>query len=224
MSQLIRVLVVDDHLVVRRGLCSLLIPRNGMEVVGEAANGVEAVEKARQLQPDVILMDLIMPGKDGIEATREIKQENPQARILVLTSFDEDAKVLAAIRAGALGYLLKDSSPDELFHAVREVSKGNLSLPPAVATKLMQDLQQPREETPRPETILTRREMDTLIGIAQGWTNQEIADHLSISKTTVRSHVSNLLGKLGLANRTQAALYAIEMRLVDPQKRTESHT
>jgi NarL family two-component system response regulator LiaR len=159
MTDLIRILVADDHMVVRRGLCSLLIPRNGMKVIGEAADGVEAVELAHSLQPDVILMDMLMPRLNGPEAIVEIKKENPDARVLVLTSFGEEDKVAAAIRAGALGYLLKDSSPDELFHAIRSVYRGNLSLPQHLALKLVHDLEHPKDATP-PKTSLTAREMD----------------------------------------------------------------
>lgn len=218
MTDLIRILIADDHMVVRRGLCSLLIPRNGMQVIGEASDGVEAVELAHSLQPDVILMDILMPRLDGPEAIIEIKKENPDARVLVLTSFGEDARVSAAIRAGALGYLLKDTSPDELFHAIREVAQGNLSLPPQVAMKLMQDLQKPKADRLPPEKALTERELDVLRGIAQGLSNQEIGRQLMISQATVRSHVSSLLSKLGLTNRTQAALYAVQAGLLDGVK------
>lgn len=215
MSELIRVLVVDDHLVVRRGLCTLLVPRNGMKVVGEAANGREAVELAHSLRPDVILMDMVMPGQDGLESIREIKQQDPKARILVLTSFGEEARISAAVKAGALGYLLKDSAPDELFQAIRSVHQGNFSVPHNLALKLVEELQRPPGPVP-PEQVLTERELDVLKGIARGLSNQEIAGHLSIGTATVRTHVSSLLSKLGLSNRTQAALYAMEHGLIKP--------
>jgi len=214
MTDLIRILVADDHLVVRRGLCSLLIPRNGMEVIGEAADGVEAVELAHSLQPDVILMDMLMPRLNGPEAIVEIRKENPDARVLVLTSFGEEDKVGTAIRAGALGYLLKDSSPDELFHAIRSVYRGNLSLPQHLALKLVHEMGHPKDTAP-PETALTARELDVLKEIAHGLSNEEIAKKLSIGTTTVRSHVSSLLSKLELSNRTQLALYAVEKGLVE---------
>ena len=208
MTDLIRILIADDHYVVRQGLAALLASRNGMEVVGEAATGREAVDLARALQPDVILMDMIMPELDGPAAITLIKQENPRARILVLTSFGESKQISAAIQAGALGYLLKDSSPDDLLHAIRSVYRGNLVLPQDLAVKLMQ---------PQPAVAvldqLTERETDVLRLLAQGQSNQEIAVNLSISTTTVRSHVSTILMKLGVSNRTQAALVARERGL-----------
>jgi NarL family two-component system response regulator LiaR len=209
MNDLIRVLIADDHFVVRKGLVTLLVPRNGMEVVGEAATGQEAVELARTLQPDVILMDMIMPGMDGPEAITLIKQENPNARILVLTSFGESGQVSIAIRAGALGYLLKDSSPDDLFHAIRSVYRGNLVLPQDLAVKLMQ----PQPSAPALD-LLTERETDVLRRLVLGQSNKEIASNLNISTTTVRSHVSNILMKLGVSNRTQAAMVAHERHLL----------
>jgi two-component system, NarL family, response regulator LiaR len=209
MSDLIRILIADDHYVVRQGLTALLTPRNGMEVVGEAATGREVVELARTLQPDVILMDMIMPELDGPAAITVIKHENPDARILVLTSFGESKQIMAALQAGALGYLLKDSSPDDLLHAIRSVHRGNLVLPQDLALKLMQ---------PQPAVAaldqLTERETDVLRLLAQGQSNQEIAVNLSISTTTVRSHVSTILMKLGVSNRTQAALLARERQLL----------
>jgi DNA-binding NarL/FixJ family response regulator len=209
MSELIRILVADDHFVVRQGLTALLTLRNGMEVVGEAATGREAVDLARTLQPDVILMDMVMPELDGPEAIALIKQENPTARILVLTSFGESKQIMAAIQAGALGYLLKDSSPDDLLHAIRSVHRGNLVLPQDLAVKLMQP-----QQTVAALDQLTERETDVLRLLAQGQSNQEIAVNLSISTTTVRSHVSNILLKLGVSNRTQAALIAKERQLL----------
>ena len=214
MSDLIRVLVADDHPVVRQGLVSIITPGHGMEVVGEAADGAEAVAQARALQPDVIQMDLLMPCKTGLEAITEIKEDNPQTRILVLTSFGEEDRVSDAIRAGALGFLIKDSSTDDLFHAIREVYADNLSLPPEIARRLMQNLQQPKHEQ-SPVDVLTKREIDALQAVARGLANREIAEELAINEATVRSHVNNLLDKLGLSNRRQAALYAIDAGLVD---------
>jgi NarL family two-component system response regulator LiaR len=208
MTDLIRVLIADDHYVVRQGLAALLLPRNGMEVVGEAATGREAVELARTLQPDVILMDMVMPEMDGPTAIALIKQENPNARILVLTSFGEGKQITAAVQAGALGYLLKDSSPDDLLHAIRSVHRGHLVLPQDLAQKLMQ----PQAAAALDQ--LTERETDVLRLLAQGQSNQEIARNLHISMPTVRSHVSNILTKLGVSNRTQAALVARERQLL----------
>lgn len=214
MSETIRVLVVDDHVVVREGLCALITARPDMEVVGEAADGIEAVLKARSQQPDVILMDLAMPRRGGIEATQEIKQENANARILVLTSFAEDKNVFLAIKAGAQGYLLKDSSSRDLIEAIRAVYQGELSLQPSIALKVIRELSRPTDLPPA-EQPLTGREVEVLKLVAQGLSNQEIAENLVISERTVTTHVSNILAKLHLANRTQAALYAIREGLVD---------
>jgi len=204
----VRVLIVDDHAIVRKGIRALLSEAGGFEVVGEADNGQAAVLRAQETRPDVILMDLLMPGMDGIEATRQISSRQPQARILVLTSFAADNKVFPAIKAGALGYLLKDSSPGELVRAIRQVHRGEPSLHPTIARKLLQEIVQPTELQPAPE-VLTNREMTVLLLIAQGLSNQEIADRISVSESTVRAHVSRILGKLHLASRTQAALYAV---------------
>lgn len=210
----IRILIADDHAIVREGLRTLITAKPGLELVGEAADGEEAVVLARSLTPDVILLDMIMPRKDGLEAIRAIKGENPQARILVLTSFSDDDKVFAAIKAGALGYLLKDSSPQQLLQAIRDVHQGQPTLHPTVALKLIRELNQP-SGLPLSEEPLSERELETLRLVAQGLANQEIADKLSISERTVGKHVSNILDKLHLANRTQAALYALRRGLAD---------
>jgi NarL family two-component system response regulator LiaR len=204
----IRVLIADDHPIVREGLRTLLASEPGMEIVAEATNGAEAVSLARDLQPDVILMDLIMPVKDGLKAIGEIKAENLEVSILVLTSFAEEDKVFPAIRAGALGYLLKDTTPDQLLQAIYDVHRGESSLHPSIALQLIRELNQPSDLPPAADP-LTPRELQVLKLLAQGLTNQEIADRLVISEWTVRTHVRNILGKLHLANRTQAALYAL---------------
>jgi NarL family two-component system response regulator LiaR len=190
----------------------LISTEPGIEVVGEAADGREAVVGVRSLRPDVILLDLVMPHKSGIEAISEITQESPEARIIVLTSFADDDKVFPAIKAGALGYLLKDSSPQELLQTIRHVYRGEPSLDPTIALKLIRELKRPTDLSPTVES-LTEREMEVLSLVARGLTNQEIAGGLSISERTVRTHVGNILGKLHLANRTQAALYALRKGL-----------
>jgi NarL family two-component system response regulator LiaR len=204
----IRVLIADDHAVVRHGLQALIDSEPGMEVVGEAADGLEALFKVRTLEPDVILMDLVMPRQGGLEAIVEIQKEVPGARILVLTSFAEDDKVFPAIKSGALGYLLKDSSPHDLLQAIRDVYRGESSLHPTIARKLIDEMSQPSDLPPAAEP-LTEREVEVIRLVAQGLSNEEIGERLFIARRTVRTHVSNILGKLHLANRTQAALYAL---------------
>jgi NarL family two-component system response regulator LiaR len=202
------ILIVDDHAVVREGLRTLIGYQPNIKVVGEAADGVEAVAKARSLQPDVILLDLVMPRMDGLQAIAEIKEENSRARILVLTSFATDELVFPAIKAGALGYLLKDSAPQQLIRAIQEVHRGESSLHPTIARKLIRELNQP-SDLPPAEEPLTAREMEVLRLVAQGLSNQEICDQLVLSERTVRNYVSNILSKLHVANRVQAALYAL---------------
>lgn len=207
-TQTIRILITDDHAIVREGLRTFISTEPGMEVVGEAVDGVEAVQKACDLKPDVILMDMAMPRMGGLEAIYKIKEQYPEAQILVLTSFSDDETVFPAIKAGALGYLLKNTSPDRLLSAIRDVHQGKPSMSRDIASKLMRELQRKSDLPPTTEP-LTDREMDVLKLVAQGMTNQEIADELVISEGTVRTHVSNILSKLHLANRTQAALYAL---------------
>jgi len=204
----IRILITDDHAVVREGLRTLISTEPGMEVVGEAEDGVEAVQKACQLKPDVILLDMLMPRMDGLEAIKEIKHKCPEAHILVLTSFSDDEMVFPAIKAGALGYLLKNTTPERLLQAIRDVHQGKPSMSSDIAKKLMLELQR-TPDLPPTEEPLTVREMEVLRLVAQGLTNQEIAENLVIGVGTVRTHVSNILAKLHLANRTQAALYAL---------------
>jgi two-component system, NarL family, response regulator LiaR len=208
MTDLIRVLIVDDHIVVREGLRAFIGTQPGIEIVGEAENGFQAVELTSQLKPDVILMDLVMAGMDGIQATQKIKHDNPNARILVLTSFADDDKVFPAIKAGALGYLLKDSTPQQLIQAIQDVYHGVSSLHPLVANKLIRELNRPPDLPPTREP-LTGRELAVLELLAQGLPNIAIAEQLTLSEWTVRTHISNILSKLHLANRTQAALYAL---------------
>jgi NarL family two-component system response regulator LiaR len=214
MNERIRVLIADDHHVVRGGIRALLETEDDIDVIDEAADGVETVLKTRSLNPDVILMDLMMPRKTGIEAIEEIKQEDPDARILVLTSYSDDEKVFAAIKAGALGYLLKETSTKELLQAIHDVYRGESSLHPAIARKLIRELNRPSNLPPADEP-LTEREIEVLIFVARGYSNQDIANALFISERTVRTHVSNILSKLHLANRTQAALYAIKEGLTN---------
>ena len=214
MSKSIRLLICDDHAVVRRGLRSLVGVKTEMELVGEAVDGEEAVVMAQKLKPDVIIMDLIMPRKDGVTAITEIKKKNSNAKILVLTSFSDDKNVFSAIKAGASGYLLKDSSPEELLQAIHDVYAGKSSLHPVIAQKVIQEMHQPTDLPPTDEP-LSAREVEVLQNVAQGMSNQEIARTLKIKEGTVRIHVGNILNKLQLANRTQAALHALREGLAE---------
>jgi NarL family two-component system response regulator LiaR len=216
----IRLLLVDDQGIVRKGTRALLAEVDGMSVLGEASNGVEAVEQAEALHPDVILMDLVMPIMDGIEAIRQIKARQPAARILALTSFAADDKVFPAIKAGALGYLLKDSEPEDLIAAIRNVHRGEPFLHPNIARKVLDELGHPAGSSPTPEP-LTERELEVLQLVAQGLSNQEISEQLVIGDTTVRTHIGNILNKLHLANRVQATLYALRKGLSSLEKKDE---
>lgn len=208
MTEQINILVVDDHAVVRTGISAWIASEPDLFLSGEAADGEEAIAKALELQPDVILMDLILPKKDGIDAIKEIIQGNPEARILVITSFSEKDNAIQAIKAGAMGFMMKDTSPESMLQAIREVHQGNPWLSAEITRMLIhEDIR--AAETISPVEKLTDREMDVLRLIAQGLPDKDIANQLTISKATVRYHVTNILTKLRLENRTQAALYAI---------------
>jgi NarL family two-component system response regulator LiaR len=215
MQHKIRVYLADDHELVRRGLVALLDTDETITVVGAGVDGVEAVRHVEELQPDVILLDLQMPRKSGLEAIEEIRGKNPDARILVLTSFGDDDKVFAAVQAGALGYLLKDSSPEELVQAINDVCAGTPFLDPEIALKVIQELNRPLANRRPTEDPLTPREIEILRMVSRGLTNNDIAEILVVSERTVRTHISNILGKLHLANRTQAALYALRKGIAD---------
>ncbi len=205
----IRVLICDDHAILRKGIRALLSTEPDIQVVGEACDGQEVLAQVEALEPDVVLMDLVMPKMDGIEATRTLTGQGARTRVLVLTSFAADDKVFPAIKAGALGYILKDSGPDDLLQAIRQVHRGEPSLEPEIARKVLFELAHPPQRPPTPDP-LTEREMDVLRLIAQGKSNRDIAEDLVLAELTVRTHVSNILGKLHLASRTQAALYALK--------------
>ncbi|HEX4252986.1 MAG TPA: response regulator transcription factor [Pseudonocardia sp.] len=209
----VRVLIADDHSVVRQGLRMFLKLDPELEVVGEAANGAEAIQMARALTPDVVLMDLLMPGTDGITATQRIRAEVPQTEVLALTSVLEDASVVGAVQAGAIGYLLKDTQAEQLCKAIKAAAKGQVQLAPEAAARLVREVRAPDN----PES-LTGRETEVLRALATGLTNREIGRALNIGERTVKTHVSHLLGKLGLQSRTQAALYAVRIGLVPESK------
>jgi two-component system, NarL family, response regulator LiaR len=212
----IRVLIADDHPLMREALKAAIGDEPDMQVVGEATNGAVAVEQALVLKPDVIVMDLFMPVKSGLVAIAEIRADDPHAQILALTSSTDEALVLSAVQAGALGYLLKESPRTELLQAIREVSRGNSFLPPVVANKLAKILRQnPKADASEPIEPLTERETQVLGLIGDGALNREIAQKLGVSEGTIRTHVHNILGKLGLANRNQAIVYALREKSSD---------
>jgi NarL family two-component system response regulator LiaR len=211
---MIRVLIADDHAVVREGLRGFLALQDDVEVVAEAADGEEAVAAAERLSPDVALVDLVMPRVDGIEAIKRMREVAPETRVIVLTSFADEDKMLPAVRAGAVGYLLKDVAPQDLVAAVRTVNDGETLLHPAVVRELVREVAGGRREPPI-DNPLTAREREVLGLIARGRANKVIAFELGVAEKTVKTHVSNILGKLNVTDRTQAALYAVREGLVD---------
>jgi len=205
----IRVLIVDDHSVVRQGLQMFLALDPDIEIIGEAENGRAAIHRARELRPDVVLMDLLMPEMNGVAAIKAIKSELPEIEIIALTSVLEDKAIFDAIREGATGYLLKDTESHKLCEAIKAAAQGQVQLSPPVATRLLREIR-----TPESLASLTERETDVLLALTRGLSNSEIADSLFITERTVKAHVSNILSKLGLASRTQAALYALKNGLI----------
>lgn len=207
--------IVDDHPIVRQGLRTFLETQHDIEILSEAADGESAVDQIAESVPDVVLMDLVLPGIDGIEATRRARELSPNTKVIVLTSFAEDEKVFPAIKAGAAGYLLKDVEPTQLAEAIRSVHGGEALLHPTVAARLMQEVSS--EQRSAPGGHLTERELEVLRLIARGMSNREISRELTVSEKTVKTHVSNILAKLHLADRTQAALYAVRRGLADAE-------
>ena len=212
----VRVLIADDHPVVRHGLRSFLELQDGLEVVGEASDGAEAVSMASALRPDVVLLDLVMPPLDGVEAIATIRERAPDAKVIVLTTFADDRRIFPALRAGAAGYLLKDVDPHDLVRAIRQAHRGEPALHPAVAARLVREVALSDEAARPAGPGLTARETEVLRHLARGMSNREIARSLHVSEKTVKTHVSNILSKLGVADRTQAALYAVREGLAEP--------
>ena len=215
MSNSVTVVIVDDHFVVREGVRALFETQPDISIVGEAASGEEAVRLCADYAPDVVLMDLLMPGLNGVEATRQIKQVSPRSQVIVLTSYHEDEHILPAIRAGALSYLLKEAGPDELLAAVQKAARGETTIHSRVAAKMMRALQGAEAKEENPFDDLSKRELEVLRLIAEGLSNAAIGEALFISEKTVKSHVGNILSKLHLADRTQAAVYAWRRGLVE---------
>ena len=217
MPEPITVMIVDDHQMVRHGAKGYLDVQPEISVVAEAESGVEAVRLAREFVPDVVLMDLVMPGMDGVEATRQVKDISPRTQIIILTSFPEDEHIFPALQAGAISYLLKDVKAAELVEAIRKASNGEATLHPRIASRLIKQFSDKEPDRSNLFTELTEREVEVLTLIARGFTNQKIADELVISIGTVKGHVSNILSKLHLADRTQAAVYAWQEGIVGPE-------
>jgi DNA-binding NarL/FixJ family response regulator len=215
MSNSVTVVIVDDQFVVRQGVRALLETLPDISIVGEAASGEEAVCLCADQTPDVVLMDLLMPGMNGVEATRQIKQVSPRTQVIVLTSYHEDEHILPAIRAGALSYLLKEAGPDELLAAALKAARGETAIYPRVAAKMMQALQGAESKAENPFDDLSKRELEALRLIAEGLSNAAIGEALFISEKTVKSHVGNILSKLHIADRTQAAVYAWRRGLIE---------
>ncbi|MEW6029113.1 MAG: response regulator [Chloroflexota bacterium] len=215
MPKTISILIADDHEVVRNGIRSYLETLSDFHVVGEAASGEEAIELVSELIPDIVLMDLIMPGLDGIETTRRIKQISPRTQVVVLTSYHEDAHIFPALKAGAISYILKDMKMEKLVEALHRALQGEVTLHPRVAARVLQNIRGESDEEPQLLADLTERELDVLKLIASGLSNSQIAEKLVISENTVKGHVSNILSKLHLADRTQVAVYAWQRGIVD---------
>lgn len=218
MAEQITLLMVDDHLLVRQGVLAFLELQPDLVVLGEASSGEEAVNMAAELTPGVVLMDLIMPGMGGVEATRQVKQVSPRTQVIVLTSFDEDKYIFPALRAGAISYVLKDVGPDELAETIRKAARGESTLHPRIALRVVQEIQGVKREAHLPEADLSEREREVLLLIAAGRTNAEIAQELIISEKTVKGHVSNILSKLHMLDRTQAAVFAWQQGIVRRQE------
>ncbi|HEX7599210.1 MAG TPA: response regulator transcription factor [Polyangia bacterium] len=204
----IRVLIVDDHAVVRQGIRTFLETAPDLEVVGAAEGGAQAVRLAQEFKPDVALVDMLMPGLDGVETTRAIRSASPNTQVIIFTSYHEDEHIFPAIRAGALSYLMKDAAPTEIADAIRKAARGEAVLDSRVAARVVGEMRDPGHEQVNAFTLLSQRELEVLRLVAMGSTNQEIAEKLVIGESTVKTHVGNILGKLHLADRTQAAVYA----------------
>ncbi len=213
-SESITVMIVDDHEMVRRGACSYLEAQPDIAVVGQAGTGEEAIKLARDIVPDVVLMDLVMPGMDGVDATRKIKDVSPRTQIIILTSFHQDEYIFPALQAGAISYLLKDVKASELAEAIRRAARGEATLHPKVALRVIKTFRSLTPDESTPYIMLTEREMEVLKLIAKGYSNERIAEQLVISLGTVKGHVSNILSKLHLVDRTQAAAYAWQEGIV----------